>query len=211
MLICGMDEVGRGALAGPLVAVAALFNGEVVTGNRYSWQDLETANSPIKGINDSKKLTPKKRRQVFHLILRSQHFIDFGLGEVSADEINQRGIDWANQEAFRRAVNDLRVSPEFILIDGDNPLMGWDMQRQQRRPQADGYWWPVGAASILAKVIRDSYMAELSLDWPGYGWQSNSGYGAEVHRRGLLQWGATPEHRTQFIQRIVGGQTSNAG
>ncbi len=204
MLICGLDEVGRGALAGPLVAVASLFD----IGLRRDTSVMLTAHSPIEGINDSKKLSAKKRKTVYHRILQSACMVDFGLGEVSADEINQHGIDWANRTAFDRAVRDLRHVPDLVLVDGDNPLFGWDMERQWKRSQADGYWWPVGAASILAKVIRDSYMAELSLDWPLYGWEKNSGYGSGHHQTALLQWGATPEHRTQFIKRIVGG-TSN--
>lgn len=201
MLICGLDEVGRGALAGPLIAVASLFH---FTGQNR--EQLRTAHTPIEGVNDSKKLTPKKRRIVFHRILRSPFTVGFGIGQVSVDEINQFGIDWANRTAFDRAVKDLPFRPEYVLIDGDNPLFGWDMTKQEKRPQADGYWWPVGGASILAKVIRDSYMAELALDWPLYGWEKNSGYGSDKHRIALLEWGATPEHRTQFIQRIVGGQ-----
>lgn len=224
--VCGLDEVGRGALAGPLMAVASLFY--FGDRNRYcipappqvpkpttpyntsgmpvgyvspSWL-LE--HSPIKGVNDSKKLTAKRRREAFTQILRSEKLIDFGIGQVSVEEINQRGIDWANQEAFKRAVQDLSYLPSFVIVDGDNPLMGWNIVDQKVEPRADGKWWPVAAASVLAKVIRDSYMKELAGDWPLYGWEKNSGYGSEQHRIALLEWGATPEHRTQFIRRIIG-------
>ncbi len=211
-LICGVDEVGRGALAGPLIAVAALFRSQPCNtepGTRL--EQWERLHSPIPGVDDSKELSAKKRRTLFHQILRSPYFVDFGLGQVEAHEINEVGIDWANTWAFQRAMFDLSSKPNFTLVDGDSKIMGWDHQSQRNEPRGDGKWWPVGAASILAKVIRDSYMEELHKDWPGYGWHSNAGYGAEEHRRGLLQWGKTPEHRTKFIQRILESKGADNG
>lgn len=228
LLVCGLDEVGRGALAGPLIAVASLcFSGDKdrylipcsrAVGkssnilSRSTWgidrdirlQCWETENSPVPGVNDSKKLSPKKRREVFHLLLRSEHLVDFGIGEVSVDEINAQGIDWANRTAFERAVKDLRQMPHYILIDGTNPLYGWNILDQRHKPQADGLWWPVGAASILAKVIRDSYMAELAEDFPDYAWDRNAGYGSSTHRNALVENGECLHHRTQFIRGILG-------
>lgn len=204
-LICGVDEVGRGALAGPLVAVAALFRQELDAPPVSRLHQLETDKSPILGVDDSKNLTPKKRREVFHRILRSSQIVDFGIGEVSVAEINEVGIDWANAWAFQRAMQDLDgYVPHFTLVDGTSPIMGWDFKSQRNEPKADGKWWPVGAASILAKVIRDSFMAELSQDHPYYGWEKNAGYGSEEHRCGLIDFGATPLHREKFIRNIPG-------
>jgi ribonuclease HII len=202
MFICGLDEVGRGALAGPLMAVAAVF---MTPSKLLRWDEYETENSPVSGIDDSKKLSPAKRRSTFQRILRRESFIDFGLGEVSADEINAMGIDRANSLAFERAVRDLRYSPEFIIIDGDNPLFGWNTQYQHHEPKADGRFWPVGAASILAKVIRDDFMVELSRDYPGYGWENNAGYGTKDHMEAVRTLGPCLLHRTQFIRKILKG------
>lgn len=203
-LVCGLDEVGRGALAGPLMAVASLFYSPAAPidiNQGYRWWEMEW--SPIKGVNDSKKLTAKKRQELFKTILRSGELADFGLGEASVEEINTHGIDWANRTAFERAVKDLNQQPHHILIDGDNPLYGWSMLDQKFEPRADGRFWPVGAASILAKVIRDSYMAELAKDFSRYGWEKNSGYGSHAHQEGLVQHGPCVHHRTKFIRNII--------
>ena len=164
----------------------------------------KTASSPIQGVNDSKKLTEKRRQEVFHRILRYDLLLDFGIGEVSVEEIDRYGIDKANDMVFSRAVHDLNQPPDYVLLDGDNPLMGWDMTLQQHRPKGDGLWWPVGAASILAKVIRDSYMEELSLEYPSYQWARNAGYGTAQHTQALQSIGACSHHRKQFIHSIVG-------
>jgi ribonuclease HII len=201
MLICGLDEVGRGALAGPMIAVASAF---VVPGKWVWWDAYEMDNSPVSGVDDSKKLSPTKRRDVFYRILRWESFLDFGIGEVSADEINDMGIEKANSLAFERAVRDLKYDPGYLLIDGDNPLFGWDINRQHHEPRADGRFWPVGAASILAKVIRDDYMVELGTDHPEYGWERNSGYGSKHHQEALQRVGPCHLHRTQFIRKIMG-------
>jgi ribonuclease HII len=205
-LVCGLDEVGRGALAGPLVAVASLFHSEApaVPPNTLVKLALwELGNSPVPGVDDSKKLSAKKRRYLFHQILHSDKLIDFGLGEVSADEINIHGIDWANSQAFSRAVKDLKYQPHYILIDGENPLYGWNMLYQRVEPKADGMWWPVAAASILAKVIRDDFMSEMGQDYPAYDFNSNSGYGSPRHKGAIQRFGSLEGfHRTKFIRRI---------
>lgn len=199
MFICGIDEVGRGALAGPLMAVATAFK---IPHRWADWSDYETDNSPIAGVNDSKKLTQLRRKEVFHRILRWESLVSFGLGEVSAEEINLIGIDRANNLAFERCVKDLGVEPNYILIDGDTPLFGWDMTKQHHEPRADGRFWPVGAASILAKVIRDEFMTELGKDFPYYKWDSNAGYGSKDHQEAIQRMGPCCFHRTQFIRKL---------
>lgn len=205
-LICGVDEVGRGALAGPLMAVAAVFNSAVSFPNGPYQQDRllawETEHCPIIGVDDSKKLTSKKREEAYHRILRSSTFVDFGLGEVSSKEIDEIGIEWANSLAFQRAMADLEHKPNYVLIDGDSRIMTWDHEKQRNAPKGDATWWPVGAASILAKVIRDSFMAELAADHPLYGWENNAGYGASKHVDALSEHGPTIHHRAKFIRNI---------
>ena len=196
-LICGVDEVGRGALAGPMMAVASLFSADP---NPRYWEKMH---SPIKGVNDSKKFTSKtKRREVYHRILRHPQLLDFGLGEVSVEEIDRNGIDWANSEAFDRAVRQLKAVPHYIIVDGINPIYGWDMSKQWVVKEADDKFWPVGAASILAKVIRDTYMMELGFDYPLYQWARNAGYGTQEHNEVLRKMGSTPHHRRAFIKSI---------
>lgn len=224
-LVCGLDEVGRGALAGPLMAVATLcYTGD---GTTYEIPSSQTfckstcphnqhgicphgahrlwglGNSPVPGVNDSKKLSPKKRRELFHQLLRNPHVISFGLGEVSVEEINAKGIEWANDEAFQRAIRGLPQAPHYLLVDGDNPVYGWSRADQRVQPQADGTWWPVAAASILAKVIRDSYMKELAEDYPIYQWDKNSGYGTEKHCRAITEQGPCDLHRRHFIRNLL--------
>ncbi len=199
-LICGLDEVGRGALAGPLIAVAAMFNSE-------KGADWRRATSPIPDINDSKTFsTHAKRTEIFRRILRSAHLVDFGIGEVSVQEINAKGIEEANRIAFYRAWKDLNREPHWILVDGDNPCPAWNYSMQDNRPKGDSFWWPVGAASILAKVIRDNFMSELSLDYPMYKWGQNAGYGTKDHTDALKASGPCVHHRTQFVQGILGGK-----
>lgn len=186
-LVCGIDEVGRGSLAGPLLSVAALFRG-------YDTGCPE--------VDDSKKLSPKKRNKVFRQLLYSPFLVDFGIGQVTADEINDMGIDEANAVSFVRAVRALPTEPSFIIIDGSNALRGWDPCHMKAEHQADGKYPIVGAASILAKVIRDAYMVELSSIFPGYAWEKNKGYGTAAHTAGLASLGATKFHRERFIRNI---------
>lgn len=186
-LICGIDEVGRGCLAGPILSVAALFK-EWKTGS---------------AVNDSKKMTPTKRALLFQEILKSEELIDFGVGEVTVEEIDKMGIDQANIFAFQRAVQALPYRPNFLVIDGLKGVPGFDLQEMEVRPQADEDFPVVGAASILAKVIRDSLMTELHADFPVYDWKSNKGYGSKTHIAALREHGPSVHHRPLFIRGIV--------
>ena len=191
-LICGIDEVGRGALAGPLLAVAALF--EIPYG-----MFLETEFTPIRGVNDSKALTETKRNEVFHRILRSEILVDFGIGEVSAKDIDNIGIEKANKIAFAKALMDLPMEPKGIIIDGVNKIDHAKME-QLVVPKADSLYWPVGAASILAKVIRDNFMKELAREYPMYGWDTNSGYGTKSHIEAVKNFKSCEWHRHAFLK-----------
>lgn len=195
-LVCGLDEVGRGALAGPLMAGAALF--------RFN-DTLNLQTPPMPGLMDSKAFsTLSKREHVWKMLLHNPFLLDFGIGEASVEEINIHGIDWANNAAFQRAVAALNQAPHFLLVDGKNPVKGWPLQAQFVEPKADAKYWPVSAASIIAKVIRDRLMMELDREFPSYGWETNMGYGSERHKNALARVGATPHHRTQFIQKMLG-------
>ncbi len=195
-LVCGVDEVGRGALAGPIMAACALFKFDSI---------VSMSNAPIPDLADSKTFTTSAQRErVWKMILSSQYLLDFGIGECSVEEINERGIDWCNNTVFQRAIMCLKQVPDMVIVDGDNPIVGWPKERQIVEPKADGKYWPVSAASIIAKVIRDRLMVELDRQNPGYGWFSNKGYGAKAHQKGLRTLGPTAHHRTLFIRKIVG-------
>lgn len=194
-LIAGFDEVGRGSLAGPIIAVGALF----VSRDRF-----ELPTSPIPGLKDSKKFNSGAgRRRVFEELIRSPCLIDFGIGCVWPEEIDRLGIDEANARAFYQALELLSKEPDFLLVDGVNPVRHFQKHHQRVEPKADEKYWPVSAASILAKVIRDELMAELHLDFPMYGWNQNFGYGSEVHRHALKAYGACSQHRRKFIRKAL--------
>ncbi len=186
-LICGIDEVGRGCLAGPILSVAALFKG---------WKTGSA-------VNDSKKMSPIKRAAIFQEILKSEELIDFGVGEVTVEEIDKMGIDQANIFAFYRAVQALPYRPNFLVIDGLKGVPGFDKSEMKVMPKADEDFPVVGAASILAKVIRDSLMAELHADFPMYAWKDNKGYGSRAHIAALKQHGPCIHHRPLFIRDII--------
>ncbi len=197
--VAGLDEVGRGAIAGPMVAVAAMF--VLPEKNEAGWQ---TKHSPIPGVNDSKKFaTREKREEVYHRILRSEYLVDFGIGLITVDKINELGIETANRHAFFDAWRDLKHEPHFLLVDGDRPAPHFSYSQQKNRPRGDGFWWPVGAASILAKVIRDLYMVELGLDYPHYLWKQNAGYETKDHAKAVLSHGLSPLHRKKFTEKFA--------
>lgn len=191
-LISGVDEVGRGCLAGPMISVATLFRG---------WE------VGCLGVDDSKKLTAKKREEVFHRILQSSELLDFGVGEVTVEEIDKMGIDQANIFAFDRAVKSLSQRPNYVVVDGVKGVPGFYPHEMLVVPKADGTYPVVGAASILAKVIRDALMDELHVRHPAYAWNSNKGYGSKDHIAALKQHGATNHHRPMFIRSIISSQT----
>jgi ribonuclease HII len=192
---CGIDEVGRGSLAGPIMAAAALF---------YC-KSIYAASCPIADVRDSKKYTREhERRAAFTRILHAPCLIDFGVGRVEVEEINEMGINKANALVFQRAVADLESKPDFVLVDGVCALQGWPSDKQAHLPKADSLWWPVSAASVIAKVIRDELMVSLGLDYPEYRWNQNAGYGTPDHRDALKKYGPSPHHRRQFIKKITG-------
>ncbi len=187
MAILGIDEVGRGPWAGPLVVGAVVLSGE-----------------KIDGLADSKKLSAKKRAGLAQEIRESGARI--GLGWVSAKEIDDIGLGAALRLATRRAVEQVKVSYHEIIIDGTvNMLAGTSLEDHVTMlAKADSLISEVSAASIVAKVARDEYMANLANTYPEYGFEKHVGYGTAAHREALHKYGVTPEHRLSFrpVQEI---------
>lgn len=183
-LIAGLDEVGRGPFAGPVVAAAVI---------------LDRSNIPDR-IRDSKKLSKVRREILFDQILGSA---DVGIGEASVTEIDDVNILQATFLAMRRALIALKSSPDFALVDGNrDPKLGIPTRLVVK---GDSISLSIAAASIVAKVTRDRKMCALADIYPGYGWERNSGYGTAEHRKGLSLLGVTPQHRRSFapIRKIL--------
>jgi len=183
-LVAGIDEVGRGPFAGPVVAAAVI---------------LDRSNYPP-GMNDSKKLSKAKREILFARILATSHV---GIGEASPEEIDEHNILQATFIAMKRALHNLEFTPAALLVDGNrDPKLG---PPTQLIVKGDSVSLSISAASIVAKVTRDRKMCTLSELYPHYGWERNSGYGTAEHRKGLSLYGVTPQHRRSFtpIRKIL--------
>jgi len=177
-LLAGVDEAGRGPLAGPVVAAAVILD------------DLK----PIKGLADSKKLSASRREKLFDEIRAKA--LCFSIASASVEEIDQLNILQATMLAMRRAVNGLRLKPNMVLVDG-NRLPIIDI-RAEAIVKGDSLVPAISAASILAKVHRDRWCMEVDLVYPQYGFAGHKGYGTAVHLAALKSHGACPEHRKTF-------------
>ena len=176
--VCGVDEVGRGPWAGPLVAGAAIL----------------TDPGAVPGLADSKALSAT-RREVLAAALAERALT--GLGIVTVPEIDALGLTAANDLAMARAVEALAVRPAFALVDGRRVPFGLPCPARALIG-GDASSLSIAAASIVAKVARDAMMDTLAARWPGYGWETNRGYGTAAHRAGLAALGVCPEHRRSF-------------
>ena len=178
--ICGVDEAGRGPLCGPVVAAACIL----------------PINCEIEGLNDSKKLTEKKREALFDIIMEKA--IACSVAQASVEEINRLNILEATLLAMRRAIEGLSQKADFALIDGnvcrDFPLPA------RAVIHGDAISPSIAAASILAKVTRDRMCIDLDAEYPMYGIAKNKGYGSKQHMDALRQYGPAPIHRTKFIR-----------
>jgi ribonuclease HII len=178
--IVGIDEVGRGCFAGPVVVGAVMFSSE----------------SQIpEGIADSKLLKPQKREELDKLIRESA--VSFAIAEVSVEVINDLGIGKATQQAFREVLEKLDTTPDQILIDAFF-IEGIDKTIQKPIIGGDRVCISIAAASIIAKVYRDRLMDELDKDYPQYGLKKNKGYGTKAHRDAIKKYGLSKLHRTSF-------------
>ena len=181
--ICGIDEVGRGPLAGPVVAGAVILPKEC----------------DLLYINDSKKLTEKKREELYDIIMEKA--ISVGIGYASPERIDEINILQATYEAMREAINKLSVSPDILLNDAVTiPEVSC---KQVPIIKGDAKSISIGAASIIAKVTRDRLMVDYDTVYPEYGFASNKGYGASVHIEALKKYGPTPIHRRSFIKNFI--------
>ena len=176
--IAGVDEVGRGPLAGPVMASAVVLNPDDIPN----------------GLNDSKKLSKKRREQLEAEIFAKAQV---GRGEASVAEIDEHNILRASHIAMLRAVAALDPAPDYLLIDG-NLLPNGLLQPAQPVIKGDGKSVSIAAASIVAKLWRDRVMVDLAQQFPGYGWEKNAGYPTKRHREGLQNLGVTPHHRRSF-------------
>ncbi len=183
--VCGIDEVGRGPWAGPVVAAAVI---------------LDAAAIP-EGLDDSKRLSPERREA---LALALEASAQVALGVASVAEIEAMNILQASFLAMRRAVLGLAVRPALALVDGHMAPPGLPC-RVRPIVGGDGLALSIAAASIVAKVARDRMMVALSQQFPGYGWETNMGYGTRAHQDGLARLGVTPHHRRSFqpIHKIL--------
>ena len=178
--VCGVDEAGRGPLCGPVVAAACILPAGLV----------------IEGLNDSKKLTAKKREVLFDFIC--ENAIAYCIAEASVEEIDRLNILEADLLAMRRAIDGLSVKADFALIDGN---IARDFQISARAVvHGDAISPSIAAASILAKVTRDRQCVELDAAYPQYGIAKHKGYGTKVHIEALRKYGPAPIHRKQFIR-----------
>ena len=177
-IIAGLDEAGRGPLAGPVVAAAVVL------------PPVER----LKGINDSKKLTAGKREEIFSLLLQKAPAVSIGIVEV--EEIDRLNILRASLKAMEQAVNNLSLSPDFLLIDGIY-LLGLPLA-QQAIPKGDQRCQSIAAASIVAKVTRDRLMMSYHTQYPKYNFARHKGYGTKEHLRAIREHGCCPIHRQSF-------------
>lgn len=183
-VICGVDEAGRGPLAGPVCAAAVILP-----------KDLE-----LPGLTDSKKLTDKKRRELFPLI--QEHAIAYGIGMATEQEIDEINILQATFLAMQRALDQLSVKPDLALIDGNREKdFGVPVKTVVK---GDSLSANIAAASILAKVTRDNLMVELAETYPQYGFEIHKGYGTKAHYAALTEYGPSPIHRMTFLKKFYG-------
>lgn len=179
-LVCGVDEVGRGCFAGPVVAGAVIFPSNF---------------EGIPGLADSKLLTPEKREYLSQII--QEKALYFAVGEISVETINKVGIGKATQLAFVEAIRNLGISPEQILIDAFF-IQGLPKDNQSPIKNGDKISSSIAAASIIAKVYRDKLMAQLDLEYPEYGFAKHKGYGTKEHQVAIKNFGLSEIHRKSF-------------
>ena len=183
-LICGVDEAGRGPLAGPVCAAAVILPAHV----------------EIPGLNDSKKLTDKKRRELFPIIMEKA--VAYGIGLASHEEIDEINILQATYLAMERAIAQLSIKPELALIDGNLAKdFGLPVQTVIK---GDSLSASIAAASILAKVTRDDLMMIAAQDYPQYAFDVHKGYGTKAHYEALTAHGPSPIHRMSFLKKFYG-------
>lgn len=181
-VFCGVDEAGRGPLAGDVYAAAVILSDKTL----------------IKGLNDSKKISEKNREKLFDIIIENAD--DFCIASASAEEIDRINILQAAMLAMERAVAGLKKAPEFALIDGNRcPALPCTSEFLVK---GDAKSASIAAASVLAKVARDRYMRQLAEEYPEYGFEKHKGYGTKLHYEMIEKYGITPVHRRSFLKKL---------
>ncbi|QRF23737.1 ribonuclease HII [Alicyclobacillus sp. TC] len=190
VLLAGVDEVGRGCLAGPVVAAAVIFSPDVPI-------------AELQSITDSKKLTAKKREVLLEKI--QEIALDISVGAASVQEIDHLNIRQASLLAMQRAVQELKWTPDWVLVDGNDSLQNRVNSLTLSVIKGDIRCLSIGAASIVAKEWRDRYMKNLSKEYPFYDWENNVGYGTSQHLDSMNIYGISPHHRQSFspVQTIM--------
>lgn len=183
-VVCGIDEAGRGPLAGPVCAAAVIL----------------PVDCEIEGINDSKKLSEKKREKLFDII--KDKAVAYSIATASEKEIDEYNILQATFLAMRRAVENLEVKPDIALIDG-NQKPHLEIE-EQTIVKGDAKSISIAAASILAKVTRDRYMKEMAEKYPQYAFEKHKGYGTKLHYEMLEKYGISEIHRRTFLKKLLG-------
>ena len=182
LTVCGIDEAGRGPLAGPVYAAAVVLPDGLL----------------IEGLNDSKKLTPKKRDVLFDII--KEEAVEYGIGIATPEEIDSLNILQATFLAMNRAVQERATPPDFALVDGNrDPELGIPTETVIK---GDSLSMSIAAASILAKVSRDRYMLEMAEKYPEYHFEKHKGYGTKLHYETLAEYGPSPIHRKTFLRTL---------
>ena len=185
-VVCGIDEAGRGPLAGPVYAAAVILpRGHIV-----------------EGVNDSKKISEKKRDMLYDKII--EECVDYSIGIATEKEIDEINILQATFLAMRRAVEGLSVKPDIALIDG-NKTPNLDIE-QRAIIKGDSKSANISAASIIAKVSRDRYMLEMAEKYPEYQFEKHKGYGTKLHYEMIEKYGVSPIHRITFLKKFLGNE-----
>lgn len=183
-IVCGVDEAGRGPLAGPVCAAAVILPDGLV----------------IEGLDDSKKLTEKKRDALYDIIC--EEAVSYGIAFASVEEIEEMNILQATFLAMKRAVENLNVKPDLALVDGNQKP---PLEIQARTlVKGDAKSPSIAAASILAKVTRDRLMTEIAEEYPQYEFPKHKGYGTKLHYEKIMEHGISPVHRRSFLKKITG-------
>lgn len=187
-IICGVDEAGRGPLAGPVFAAAVVLR----TGEN------------IEGLNDSKKISEKKRELIFDEI--RSYAVDYSISFATEEEIERLNILNATFLAMKRSIEGLKVKPQISLIDGNRVPKDLSVPAKAII-KGDSLSASIAAASILAKVSRDRFMREISKIYPEYGFEKHKGYGTKMHIESLLKYGPCKIHRRSFLNKILGNKS----
>ena len=180
--VCGVDEAGRGPLAGPVCAAAVILPEGVI----------------IDGVNDSKKLSEKKRESLFDVI--REQALSYSIAYATVDEIEEINILNATMLAMRRAINGLEIKADYAMIDGNKiPPLDIDAECIVK---GDAKSMSIACASILAKVSRDRLLYKYAEEYPMYGFDKHKGYGTKAHREAILKYGPCPYHRKSFLKKL---------